>query len=134
MATFMASLSLNLGLLNLLPIPVLDGGHLFIMTVEGLVRRDFSLKMKERMMMAASAVLMLLMVTVIYNDLARAAALRENTAALTGDRGLGIGDWGKAPSPPHRMFYSRGEGPVFWRPRRGSRSRPWGTSTVFPNP
>ena len=71
LATFMASLSLNLGLLNLLPIPVLDGGHLFIMTVEGLVRRDFSLKMKERMMMAGFAVLMLLMVTVIYNDLAR---------------------------------------------------------------
>jgi regulator of sigma E protease len=71
LATFMASLSLNLGLLNLLPIPVLDGGHLFIMSVEGLVRRDFSMKVKERMMMAGFAVLMLLMVTVIYNDLAR---------------------------------------------------------------
>jgi regulator of sigma E protease len=71
LATFMATLSLNLGLLNLLPIPVLDGGHLFIMSVEGLVRRDFSMKVKERMMMAGFAVLMLLMVTVIYNDLAR---------------------------------------------------------------
>lgn len=71
LATFMASLSLNLGLLNLLPIPVLDGGHLFIMSIEGLVRRDFSMKVKERMMMAGFAVLMLLMVTVIYNDLAR---------------------------------------------------------------
>ena len=38
----MASISLNLGLLNLLPIPVLDGGHIFIMAIEGLVRRDFS--------------------------------------------------------------------------------------------
>jgi regulator of sigma E protease len=71
LATFMASLSLNLGLLNLLPIPVLDGGHLFIMSIEGLARRDFSMKMKERMMMAGFAVLMLLMVTVIYNDLTR---------------------------------------------------------------
>ncbi len=71
LVAFMASLSLNLGLLNLLPIPVLDGGHLFIMSVEGLFRRDFSMKVKERMMMAGFAVLMLLMVTVVFNDLAR---------------------------------------------------------------
>jgi regulator of sigma E protease len=69
--TFMAMLSLNLGLLNLLPIPVLDGGHIFIMAVEGLVRRDLSLKMKERLMLAGFLVLMVLMVTVMYNDLAR---------------------------------------------------------------
>lgn len=69
--TFMASLSLNLGLLNLLPIPVLDGGHIFIMTVEGIVRRDLSMKMKERLMLAGFVALMVLMVTVVYNDLAR---------------------------------------------------------------
>jgi regulator of sigma E protease len=69
--SFMAMLSLNLGLLNLLPIPVLDGGHIFIMAVEGLVRRDLSMKMKERLMLAGFVVLMVLMVTVMYNDLAR---------------------------------------------------------------
>ncbi|MCX6549808.1 MAG: RIP metalloprotease RseP [Acidobacteria bacterium] len=69
--TFMASLSLNLGLLNLLPIPVLDGGHIFIMAVEGVVRRDFSVKMKERLLLAGFFVLMMLMVTVVYNDLTR---------------------------------------------------------------
>ena len=69
--TFMASLSLNLGLLNLLPIPVLDGGHLFIMSIEGLARRDFSMKVKERLMMAGFVVLMALMVTVVFNDLSR---------------------------------------------------------------
>jgi regulator of sigma E protease len=69
--TFMATLSLNLGLLNLLPIPVLDGGHIFIMGVEGLVRRDLSMKMKERLMLAGFLVLMVLMVTVVYNDLTR---------------------------------------------------------------
>jgi len=69
--TFMASLSLNLGLLNLLPIPVLDGGHIFIMALEGIARRDFSLKVKERLMLAGFLVLMLLMVVVVYNDLAR---------------------------------------------------------------
>ena len=67
----MASISLNLGLLNLLPIPVLDGGHIFIMALEGLVRRDFSVRVKEKMLLAGFVVLMMLMVTVIYNDLTR---------------------------------------------------------------
>ena len=42
----MAMISLNLGLLNLMPIPVLDGGHVFIMLLEGIARRDFSVRMK----------------------------------------------------------------------------------------
>ena len=67
----MAMISLNLGLLNLLPVPVLDGGHIAILAVEGLVRRDLSLKVKERILMAGAALIVLLMVTVIYNDIAR---------------------------------------------------------------
>lgn len=67
----MAQLSLNLGLLNLMPIPVLDGGHIFIMSLEGLARRDFSVRLKEKMLLAGFVVLMSLMVTVIYNDLMR---------------------------------------------------------------
>jgi regulator of sigma E protease len=63
--------SLNLGLLNLMPIPILDGGHIFIMAIEGLARRDFSIRIKERMMLAGFVVLASLMVTVIYNDLTR---------------------------------------------------------------
>ena len=69
--SLMASISLNLGLLNLLPIPVLDGGHIVIMAMEGLARRDFSTEIKEKMLFAGLAVLMVLMVTVIYNDLTR---------------------------------------------------------------
>jgi regulator of sigma E protease len=69
----MATLSLNLGLLNLLPIPVLDGGHIFIMAVETIARRDFSLAMKEKMLLAGFVALMALMATVIYNDLTRIA-------------------------------------------------------------
>jgi regulator of sigma E protease len=69
--SLMASISLNLGLLNLLPIPVLDGGHIFIMALEGLARRDFSTRVKEKMFLAGFAVLLMLMVTVIYNDLTR---------------------------------------------------------------
>lgn len=67
----MAMVSLNLGLLNLLPIPILDGGHIAILAVEGVARRDLSMRVKERMLMAGFAVLMMLMVTVIYNDLTR---------------------------------------------------------------
>ena len=67
----MASISLNLGLLNLMPVPVLDGGHIFIMAIEGLVQRDFSQRVKEKMLLAGFVVLMMLMVTVIYNDLSR---------------------------------------------------------------
>ena len=67
----MASISLNLGLLNLMPVPVLDGGHICIMAIEGLFRRDFSQRVKEKMLLAGFVVLMMLMVTVIYNDLAR---------------------------------------------------------------
>ena len=69
--SLMAMISLNLGLLNLLPIPILDGGHIFIMALEGLARRDFSTRVKEKMLLAGFVVLMMLMVTVIYNDLAR---------------------------------------------------------------
>ena len=71
--TLMASISLNLGLLNLMPIPVLDGGHIFIMAIETISRRDFSLQVKEKMLFAGFVLLMTLMVTVIYNDLTRIA-------------------------------------------------------------
>lgn len=69
--TLMAMISLNLGILNLLPIPVLDGGHIFIMALEGLSRRNFSVRIKEKIQLAGFVVLLMLMVTVIYNDLTR---------------------------------------------------------------
>jgi regulator of sigma E protease len=67
----MAMISLNLGLLNLLPVPVLDGGQIAILAVEGLARRDLSIRVKERILMVGAALIVLLMVTVIYNDIAR---------------------------------------------------------------
>ena len=69
----MAMISINLGILNLLPIPVLDGGHIFILAMEGVSRRDFSVRLKERMGFVGFVLLMILMVTVIYNDLTRVA-------------------------------------------------------------
>jgi regulator of sigma E protease len=69
--TLMAMISLNLGLLNLMPIPVLDGGHIAILALEGISRRDFSMRVKEKMLLAGFVLLLMLMVTVIYNDLMR---------------------------------------------------------------
>ncbi len=69
--SLMAMISLNLGLLNLMPIPVLDGGHIAILAMEGVSRRDFSMKVKEKMLLAGFVLLVTLMVTVIYNDLTR---------------------------------------------------------------
>ena len=68
---FMAFLSLNLGILNLLPIPLLDGGHMAVIAAEGLAGRDFSLRVKERILQVGFVMLMLLMVTVIYVDLSK---------------------------------------------------------------
>ena len=69
--TFMALISLNLGLFNLLPVPVLDGGHITIMALEGIARQDFSFDVKMKMMRVGLVLLLALMGTVIYNDIAR---------------------------------------------------------------
>ena len=69
--SLLSMISLNLGILNLLPIPVLDGGHIAILALEGVSRRDFSLRAKERLLLVGFVTLMMLMVTVIYNDLTR---------------------------------------------------------------
>lgn len=68
---FMAFLSLNLGILNLLPIPLLDGGHMAVIAAEGLAGRDFSLRVKERILQVGFVLLMMLMVTVFYVDLSK---------------------------------------------------------------
>ena len=71
--SLMSMISLNLGILNLLPVPILDGGHIVIMALEGVSRRDFSIQAKERMLLVGFVMLMTLMVTVVYNDLTRIA-------------------------------------------------------------
>lgn len=68
---FMAFLSLNLGVLNLLPIPVLDGGHLMILAVEGIVRRQLPVKVKLVLLKIGMAFLLALMILVIFNDIVR---------------------------------------------------------------
>src|SRR3984893_17070206 len=65
----MAGISLNLGIFNLLPIPILDGGVILFLLIEGLMRHDISLRIKERVYQAAFVFLVLFAVMVIYNDL-----------------------------------------------------------------
>ena len=64
-----AAISLNLGIFNLLPIPILDGGVILFLLIEGLMRRDISMSIKERVYQAAFVFLVLFAVMVIYNDL-----------------------------------------------------------------
>jgi regulator of sigma E protease len=66
-----AAISLNLGIFNLLPIPILDGGVIMLLFVESVMRRDISLPIKERIYQAAFVFLVLFAVMVIYNDLAK---------------------------------------------------------------
>jgi regulator of sigma E protease len=66
-----AAISLNLGIFNLLPIPILDGGVILLLLVEGLMRRDISLRIKERIYQAAFVFLVLFAVMVIYNDIVK---------------------------------------------------------------
>ena len=68
----MAMISLNLGILNLLPIPILDGGIIMLLIVESIMRRDISLRIKERIYQTAFVFLVLFFVVVIYNDLMKA--------------------------------------------------------------
>jgi regulator of sigma E protease len=65
---FLAFLSLNLGILNFLPIPVLDGGHLFLLSIEGVRRKDLSMAVKERFMQVGFVFLLTLMGVIVALD------------------------------------------------------------------
>jgi regulator of sigma E protease len=70
---FLAFVSLQLGIINLLPIPMLDGGHVFILLVEGTIRRELSTVLKERVMQAGLVFLLLFAGVVIYFDIVKMA-------------------------------------------------------------
>jgi regulator of sigma E protease len=67
----MGVLSLSIGLLNLFPIPILDGGNIAILLVESIARRDLSMAVKERIAQVGFAFVILLMATVIFFDLSK---------------------------------------------------------------
>lgn len=68
---FIAMLSLMLAILNLLPIPILDGGHLLFFTIEAVVRKPLNAKMREIAQLAGLFLLVMIMALAFYNDIAR---------------------------------------------------------------
>ena len=66
-----AGISLNLGILNLLPFPILDGGLITLLLIESLLRHDISMVVKERIYQAAFVVLVMFFVYVSFNDVAK---------------------------------------------------------------
>ena len=68
---FVAVISINLGILNLLPIPVLDGGHIFFFTIEALIGKPVKLKYQEFAQQVGIFMLLSLMVLAFYNDIVR---------------------------------------------------------------
>lgn len=67
----MAFISLNLGIINLVPLPVLDGGQITLLAVEGIIRRDINMKVKEWIMRVGVFLLLLLMVLIITQDIGK---------------------------------------------------------------
>jgi len=69
--TLVAVISLQLGFINLLPVPGLDGGQILVLAVEGALRRDFPMAVKERILQAGFILLILLSVAVLVLDVAK---------------------------------------------------------------
>ncbi len=69
--SFMAIVSLQLGILNMLPIPILDGGVIALLAVEGVLGRDLSMKVKERIFQVGFIFIVVLMGVVIFNDITK---------------------------------------------------------------
>jgi regulator of sigma E protease len=66
-----ASISLNLGILNLLPFPILDGGMILFLLIESALRREISINVKERIYQAAFILIVTFFAYIMYNDVAR---------------------------------------------------------------
>jgi len=67
----MGVISASLAIFNLFPIPVLDGGHLFILLLEKINRKPLPVKLEDNLMKAGFSLLICLMVFVLYNDMVR---------------------------------------------------------------
>jgi regulator of sigma E protease len=66
-----SQISLQLGILNLLPFPILDGGMILLLLIESALRHDISMTIKERIYQAAFVVLMAFMAFTIFNDVSK---------------------------------------------------------------
>lgn len=80
---FIALISINLGFINLLPIPMLDGGHLFLYALEGIRRRPLNPRLQEWAFMSGFALLMSLMLVLTWHDL-QSVGVWDRLAAVIG--------------------------------------------------
>ena len=69
--TLMALISCNIAFINILPIPGLDGGHIFMTLIEGIIRRPLTIKMRLAIQQVGMLFILMLMITVIVNDIGR---------------------------------------------------------------
>ncbi len=67
--SFLAMLSLSLAIINIMPFPVLDGGHLVMIIIEGITKREIPIKVKIAIQNVGFVLLLLLMALIIYNDI-----------------------------------------------------------------
>ena len=88
--SLMVLISVNLGILNLLPIPILDGGNILLLAIEGGLRRDLSMAFKERFVQVGLVFLLVLFAIVMYNDVARLLATTPSSPGRRtfGDRSM----------------------------------------------
>jgi regulator of sigma E protease len=81
---FIGTISFDIGLINLLPIPALDGGHIFFLLLEGITRREFSVRLKERLTMIGFVFLIGVMCVVLYYDISRTGPIQQLIESLAG--------------------------------------------------
>lgn len=74
---FIGTISFDIGIINLLPIPALDGGHIFFLLVEGIFRKEISVRVKERVTMVGFFFLICVMVVVLYYDLLKTSTVQR---------------------------------------------------------
>jgi regulator of sigma E protease len=79
---FIGTISFDIGLINLLPIPALDGGHIFFLLLEGITRREFSVRLKERLTMVGFVFLIGVMCVVLYYDISRTGPIQQLIESL----------------------------------------------------
>jgi len=74
---FAASISLNLGILNLLPFPILDGGMILILLIEGTIRREINIDVKERIYQAAFFLILIFFAYIMFNDIIKTSFVEQ---------------------------------------------------------
>jgi regulator of sigma E protease len=89
---FMSFISINLFIFNLFPIPILDGGQIVILLVEGTLRRDLSVRIKERITQVGLVMIVMLMAMALYFDLSKNLPSLLKPSTESGDSGTPAGE------------------------------------------